>query len=50
MAQTTTGTTELSELERAFRTFNQLSSELRRAYEELEQRVASMTAELEGVF
>jgi two-component system sensor histidine kinase FlrB len=36
-----------SELERAFRTFNQLSSELQQSYFALQQRVAALTAELE---
>ncbi len=44
---TVSGTLEHTELEHAFHTFNRLSSELREAYQGLEQRVASMTAELE---
>lgn len=38
---------ERGELERAFRTFNQLSSELQSTYQALQQRVAALTAELE---
>jgi two-component system sensor histidine kinase FlrB len=36
-----------TELERAFRAFNQLSSELQSTYQTLQQRVAGLTAELE---
>lgn len=36
-----------TELERAFRTFNQLSGELQQSYLALQQRVAALTAELE---
>jgi two-component system, sensor histidine kinase FlrB len=38
---------ERSELTRAFQTFNSLASELERAYQALEQRVAALTLELE---
>ena len=38
---------ELGELERAFRTFNQLSSELQQSYVALQQHAAALTAELE---
>jgi two-component system sensor histidine kinase FlrB len=38
---------ERGELERAFRTFNQLSSELQSTYQALQQRAGALTAELE---
>jgi two-component system, sensor histidine kinase FlrB len=38
---------ERGELERAFRTFNQLSNELQHTYQALQQRVGALTAELE---